>query len=90
MSDITSLLIGEVASTSMFRITKTRDLVVISEGYFLEGSDSSGLDEKDIEERPKVADGAKHEFYNVLWVEWKENSHIERDVDVLQSKYKTL
>jgi len=50
----------------------TCDLVVISEGYCVEGLRCAGMNEEDVEERPSVADGAKYEFYNVLWVEWEE------------------
>lgn len=49
------------------------ELVVISEGYMIEGS--SGIYvivEWEFEERPKGAIGTKYEFFNVLWVEWED------------------
>ncbi|KAN0095123.1 HET domain containing protein [Hyaloscypha variabilis] len=48
------------------------ELVAISAGYAIEGARAYALDEWDFKERPKASKGEKYEFYNVLWVEWKD------------------
>jgi hypothetical protein len=65
--------LGDLQVKSNVPDNKICDLVVISEGYFLEASDPPKMFEYYIEERPKAADGAKYELYNVLWVEEEDN-----------------
>lgn len=49
------------------------ELVAISRGYAYEGKYTPGMEEWDLEERPKAGgNGSKYEWYNVLWVEWEE------------------
>jgi hypothetical protein len=47
------------------------ELVAISRGTRVNAMKGEGLHEHDDEERPK--DSELYEYYNVLWVEWKEN-----------------
>jgi hypothetical protein len=48
------------------------ELVAMSAGYAIEGLDASAIDEWHVEERLKGSPGEKYEYYNVLWVEWKD------------------
>lgn len=65
--------LGDLKGKMKVPDNKICDLVVIFEGYFLEALDPPKMYENYIEERPKVADVARYEFYNVLWVEREEN-----------------
>jgi hypothetical protein len=47
-------------------------LVEISQGYAVEGHSASGIEEWEDSERPRLPDGEKYEFVNVLWVEWED------------------
>ncbi|KUJ11163.1 HET-domain-containing protein [Mollisia scopiformis] len=49
------------------------DLVVISEGFVLEGSRLYSIPGWEFDERPKGPHGTKYEFFNVLWVEWEDD-----------------
>ncbi|PMD40949.1 HET-domain-containing protein [Hyaloscypha variabilis F] len=48
------------------------ELVAISAGYAIEGRPAHAIDEWFMPERPEASKGEKYEFYNVLWVEWKD------------------
>jgi len=48
------------------------ELVEISRGYAYEGKATLGMDEWYHSDRPKLPEGEKYEFVNVLWVEWDE------------------
>lgn len=50
----------------------TCEVVAILAGYAVEGYRISSIDEWDSEERPKKREGEKYEYYNVLWVEWRD------------------
>lgn len=50
----------------------TCELVAISAGYAIEGFPAYAIDEWEIKQRPKGSPGKKYEYYNVLWVEWKD------------------
>lgn len=64
-----------------FRVHVKCELVAISRGYAYEGAPRlSAMDEWEAEERPRTTQGAKYEYYNVLWVEWKEEIAYRRGV----------
>lgn len=48
------------------------ELVAISAAYAYEGYGASVIDEWYAAERPKGSVLEKYEYYNVLWVEWKD------------------
>ncbi|KAG4423904.1 hypothetical protein IFR04_002899 [Cadophora malorum] len=50
----------------------TGELVAISTGCAIEGQGACDMDEWEHPDRPKGPEGSKYEFYNVLWVEWKD------------------
>jgi hypothetical protein len=46
-------------------------VVEISRGYAYEGKVALGMDEWFHSDRPKLPEGEKYEFVNVLWIEWE-------------------
>jgi hypothetical protein len=48
------------------------ELVAISAGYAIGGLSSIAMVEWRLQEPPSVSDGERYEYYNVLWVEWRD------------------
>jgi hypothetical protein len=48
------------------------ELVAISAGFAVDALSAYGIQEWDTRERLRGPDDEIHEFYNVLWVEWKD------------------
>jgi hypothetical protein len=46
------------------------ELVAVSQGYARNHGEAPGVDEFEMEERPKGSE--LYEFYNVMWIEWKD------------------
>ncbi|PVH84252.1 hypothetical protein DL98DRAFT_528668 [Cadophora sp. DSE1049] len=66
------LISWDLSKDEAAQIPSACQLVAISTGYAIEGEGACDMDEWDYTERPRASKGSKYEFYNMLWVEWKD------------------